>query len=222
MTSFNEVKGPLNYIKLVYQKLPEQKYVDKESIDCVMALLASCIRGPELSEPVKAIDLHATVRAVVKKGVAIPKAEKEKIVKLDNAKIDSLFKAEKLIEQPANNFIVLHLPPYEETKYKKGQQALYEGEIDKFLRACQVLSTKYAVMVPVINTPMLKSHASSFKIRAKYWVSKQDINVIYVQVPNFVLEIAKKYCPEAVPAMSVKEMQDDMVEVLEPEVEDTF
>lgn len=212
MTDFINGINPLNHISLKYINTPEQRYIEKETMDAVLMLLASCVLAPTLDAAVPATQLFSAVRAKVKEGTPIPRAGVEKVVCIGGPNIDRLFKADKLTVEPANNIIVLHLTPYESSRYKKGQTALYEGEINKFLKACQVLSRTGAVTLPVYRTPVIKSHANAFSISANYWVSKKDINNIYVEVPQFVLDIAKQWCPDAIPTISVEEMKVDMVE----------
>lgn len=220
MTGFADVADPMAFINLRYTSYPQSKYVENELMDATIMLLADKTIVPNGVVPTTANQLLKAVKQSIRASVldTIPDTISVDI-KIKNKLYDRLFKAPKLTKATTKPAIVTldQSPMYGEhgCRYKGGEEDMAEKEINKFLTACQVLSSTECLNEPVYRTPVIKAHAKSFFIRTQYWKSKSVPGRLYISVPKFVEDVCAKYAPTSLCTLTLAQIEEDKVQKIQ-------
>ena len=222
MASFTDANDPSAYISLVYKAKPTPKYVENALMDATIMLLADRVIAPNNVPKAIPRELMKTVKQSLRPMVLknMPR-DLDLAIKIQTPAYDSLFKAAKLVEDKKHiSIVTLDVWPLfgeQGCRYTKSAQDMYEKEVNKFLTACQVLSTKHSIMNPVYRMPPIKANFDAFFIRANFKESASVPGRLYIEVPQFVEEVAAKYCPEALCTLSKDNIEADSRKVEVPD-----
>jgi len=199
------------YVK--FSQVGNRQMVLKEGAEMLLYAMATRKTGEFKNFQSTAKSLYKDLRNYSKKFIcgAVPKAVSLK-TKISNNTFTTLFNLEPLeVYTGERDFVVkvpydLYLVPR-----SKDPSGLIYAVIAEFITACQALSTKYALVVPELNASLSSIGYNLISNGAALdYIACEDY--IYIRVPEFIVEICEKYCPDA-----LEDIPEEIYETFEAE-----
>lgn len=205
----------MTILRLKYTKAPTESILKRELVDATLLMLAGSSMVPKTSMMCSPSEGYTALRKTLWEGVKNIVASWGSGTTYET----SAPALQKIRDMPALTIdtstagvIQMEIPEIGATKYKSIER-LRENEAHKFLITCQALSSTKAIALPRYGTPILKSNFNTFVIKVPMKGSKTNPNLLYLEVPRFILDICDKHFPMARVSLAHADFLADAIEL---------